>query len=200
MLAESPPPGKFKIDLKGQLCYSKAEYPTLQDAMDKFLSEEFNFEFCNGQCPFAPLNSCIALHLNPGSTVNETANDWCLSGLLKFQWLCSTSPQPGGGPVIFGNPQPITPDEPGITNSHIFPNPSHGLSELIIENSTAVQHLELVIHNMLGQVISRKQFQDLPAGTNTFPIEMLESQNGLYSLTLLIDGKYTDEIKLLIQK
>ena len=86
----------------------------------------------------------------------------------------------------------ITNENYSITEFNIYPNPSNGLLEIVI-NENAISFLKIT--NTLGQIVF---YQELISQKETINLQSLES--GVYNLSLTSEDKIIVNKKLIIQK
>lgn len=89
---------------------------------------------------------------------------------------------------------------PGALALRITPNPTAGMSKILLDLPKPGK-IEIVLYNILGQAVSRKELGSLASGRMEFDWNIAAAHpQGLYFVKATLDGKTTVFRKLLIMK
>ncbi len=196
--AQSPYAQIFTYELDTPHCYSKTDYPTSEEATKKFLEIHFGFSICETDCTFPGYPSCKAKLINEDG-LEETATQWCFIGYLRFGWLCSKIQN---GAEVEEEPEKKKKqvNESLLSAIQTFvPNPSTGKSYLEISAVESSANIELIIMDYTGRSIQQQQYEINSSENLRLPVDLSEAGNGLYYVSIKVNGIIIKTNKLLIQ-
>lgn len=214
--------GSHTIEIPVWLCYFIEDFDRFDDIIDQ---ARFDLESVSLSCdasvclPNPAVFHCDAEAEVTSFDVERVEEDgyFCFKGSYDVDWSCSmcrrdtikpTEPKelPGRIPLRANeNYQPFSFTQVEVNRHNqnklikIYPNPSEGIfnTQLNIENSGSA--INLIITAISGKVVLQKDYLDVPSGVLNTQQDLSELPNGLYLLSIKIDGEIISTNKLTIQ-
>lgn len=219
---------RYSTKLKKQLCYSVANYPTIEEATARHTEVLLMAVQC-GECDIPTVFSCTASvdNIAVGDLELNAAGDrWCSGRQITFDWSCSacidTIPPDTINPLpigLFGTPQenssglledknqnvnrnasPVESQYLTNTEWKIYPNPTSGGVEIEAYITETVEELHLVAFDISGKKVFQKDYGASTQGQFRSVADLSHLANGGYLLSFYMDGKLVGTKKVAINK
>lgn len=206
--AQNPYTQIFTISLEDPQCYPFADYPTRFKVTKKFLSDYLGFNACPTDCTFPSYKGCKAILINTDA-LEKTPPNWCFYGALEFGWLCQDPPNGEEGKGGEGKKKEedessnraAQPDKSFATIIQAAtPNPSSGNSYMEINLRQAPSIVEMIINDWTGKLIQQHKYKTNSSANLGLPIDLSEASNGIYFVSIKVNGVIVKTDKLLIQR